>query len=320
MEKKLNQLVAYIKRESQPSLLREAFKITIQNGRLVIFITFIMFAYYSLMNLADDHVLEPVLTNFMVNSMLLAKNGTFADSDPTIHKAILKDLRFILAFKFAEWSFLCLVLMFSAAASVHSTYEAYTAKALGLKEAILGIKGKIKRPLKTTIWMVVISLASAAFLFFAVGVIGIMTEGSLSSNSTKIVLISAALYYFYLFSLWVLSLVISVLEENLSGIKAIYQANDLMKGKRLKGFGLMVLLMLVSAAMYMIFAFLVDLSGTEKAKLVGKAIIILKIWPYCLMTFFVFVVYTLYYHECKKSHQVEEVPNLYAPVSAIAEF
>ncbi|XP_027067346.1 uncharacterized protein [Coffea arabica] len=320
MEKKLNRVVLYIKREYQPSLLKEAFKVTVKNGRLVLFITFIMFSYYSLMKFADHLVLEPVLSSFVANSMPLPKNGSFTDSDLALYKPFLKDLRFILAFKFVEWAFLCVVLMFSVAASVHSTYEAHTAKQLGLKDMLCGLRGKIRRPLKTSIWMIIISLASAALLFFTVGVVGVMTEGSVTHYLSLAVLVFAALYYVGVFSLWMLSLVVSVLEENFSGLKAIYQANELMKGKKLKGFGLMVLLILISAAIHKTFACLASLAMAEKVAFVGGAISTLKIWPYCLMKLFVFAVYTLFYHELKQKQQAEENAALYTPISAIAEF
>lgn len=323
MEKKLNTVVHYIKREYQPSLLNEAFKITIKNGRLVLFITFVMFSYYSLMNFADHLVLEPVLLNFVANYRLLPKNGSVMESDLPLYKPFLKDLRFILAFKFVEWAFLCVVLMFSVAASVHSTYEAHTAKQLGLKDMLCGLRGKIRRPLKTSIWMIIISLASAVVLFFTVGVVGVMslmTEGSVSTYLNLAVLAFAALYYIRVFSLWMLSLVVSVLEENFSGLKAIYQANELMKAKKLKGFGLMVLLILISAAMHMTFARLASLAMAEKVAFVGWAISTLKIWPFCLMKLFVFAVYTLFYHELKQNQQAEENAALYTPISAIAEF
>lgn len=83
----------------------------------------------------------------------------------------------------------------------------------------------------------------------------------------------------------------------------------------LQGFGLMMLLMLASGAMYQAFSFL-----EAYAKLVSLAISIPRTWSYCLMIHFYFVVYTLFYHECKKSYAKVEDAVVHDPSTADAEF
>lgn len=327
MDKQLG-IVAHTIKKAQKSclsislILRNALKIAINaNGRLAFFITFVMFSLYSLVGLADHLVLRPVLRDLVANFLLVPTKVRITEADPTIYIAIVRDVRFLLNYKFATLSFLCVVFMFSVAASVHSTYEACTdnnAKSLSLKEMLSRVTrlGRWKRPLKTSIWMILISLASAILLLVMFGLIGVMTEGPLFTTMYWILVVLGVVCCVHTCALWMLSLVVSVMEENLSGLKAIHVANsELSKVKKLQGFVLMMLLVLASGAMHQTFSFL-----EAYANLVGLAISVPRIWSYCLMIHFYFVVYTLFYHECRRSYAKVENARLYAPTIADAEF
>ncbi|KAL3535310.1 hypothetical protein ACH5RR_003771 [Cinchona calisaya] len=314
-------LAYFFKKEVQPSLgilgiLRESFKITIRNGRITVFVTFIMFSYYAVVGLADHLLLAPVLQDMVTKSKLVPKDVKISKADPSIFKSIIKDVRYFLTYELVLLFFSCLVLTFSLAATVHSTYEAYTAKVLSLKDLFSGTRGRLKRPLITTLWMILIIIASATLLFIFIGLTGVMTGGSLLTALDCTVLVFGVFYYIYISAFWMLSLVVSVVEDNMSGMKALDKANELMKGKRLQGCVLMMLLMFASGTIY-VTSFIL---AANQVKLVGLAIHISKFWSFCVLKLSLFVVFTMFYHECKKGQPVEENANLYAPISAIDQF
>nr|XP_027066179.1 uncharacterized protein LOC113692043 [Coffea arabica] len=194
-----------------------------------------MFSYYSLLGFADNILLAPVLTDMVAKSKLVPTDVRISKAEPILYKGIIKDVQYFLTYELVALFFSSLLLTFSLAASVHSTYEAYTAKVSSLKDMLLGTRGRFKRPWITILLMILIILASAALLFIFIGVTGVMTEGPLLTVLDCTLLIFGVCYCIYISALWMLSLVVSVMEENLSGLKAIDKASELMKGKRLQG-------------------------------------------------------------------------------------
>ena len=83
-----------------------------------------------------------------------------------------------------------------------------------------------------------------------------------------------------------LSLVVSVMEENLSRLKAIDKASEFMKGQRLQGCALMTLTMFASVAIYLTFFIL----PANQVKFVGLTMKLAKIYTFCLMKLSSFVV------------------------------
>ncbi|CAI9098672.1 OLC1v1035357C1 [Oldenlandia corymbosa var. corymbosa] len=312
------------KQRAQPSLrlfgiLKEAFKVSIRNGRPLLFILFILFSSQAMIRYANTRIFLPIAKDFVAKSQNLPKNETMFDADPALFQAFLKDMRHIFAYAFVALSFLCLVVVFSAAASVHSTFEAYTAKVLSLKEMLSGTRGRWKRGLKTSIWMILIGAASAALFFFMFGIAGVMAEGSALNILVSIVMILGYHNLFYLCSLWMFSLVISVIEDELSGLKAISEATQLMRGKGMQGIVLTVLLMLLRGAIPGVFSFLQSTApATENAKLtvvIDLAISIPESLAFCMWILFAFVVYTLFYHECK----VRKTAASYDPIAVVGD-
>ena len=205
--------------------------------------------------------------------------------------------------------------MTSLAAVIHSIHEAYTAKVLNFKEMLLSIRARWKRPLITFFCMFFISLVSISLFLIVFGLIAVLTDGSLSISLVIGLIIFSVGFYVYLSAVWTLSLVVSVLEENSSGMKAIDRATELMKGKKLQGCVLMLILLLASAVIYGTFALFA--MKTQKSRLIWVAISVSRIWSFCLKKLFVFVVFTMFYHECKRSRPMEDKTSVYVPISSV---
>ncbi|CAK9141226.1 unnamed protein product, partial [Ilex paraguariensis] len=106
--------------------------------------------------------------------------------------------------------------------------------------------------------------------------------------------------------LWAaLRIVVSIVEADSGGLKAIHRARELMKGKTLKG------------SWHCLYNFSSPDEEREKQGWVRLAIQISGVWALCLAKISMFVVFTVFYHECRKSHEevgVEGEEGLYVAI------
>ncbi|KAI3771981.1 hypothetical protein L6452_03154 [Arctium lappa] len=104
-------------------------------------------------------------------------------------------------------------------------------------------------------------------------------------------------------ALSVMSIVVSVLEDGMSGIKAIGRAGELMKGKRTQAFLAMMVCYIahfLAGKTYVAFSMMFE-------KWAMWAIGIPFVIGFtCLLEIFVFVFFTVFYHECKMNHKEDK--------------
>ncbi|KAL8208674.1 hypothetical protein R6Q57_008086 [Mikania cordata] len=99
-----------------------------------------------------------------------------------------------------------------------------------------------RRPLITSGYIMLVTLGIYTAYIFSFLVIVFMSRRS-DVDSTKFSYIAILKWIFnaHVGALWMMSLVVTVLEDNMSGLKAINRAWDLMKGKRFQVSSLMML-------------------------------------------------------------------------------
>lgn len=122
------------------------------------------------------------------------------------------------------------------------------------------------------------------------------------------------IWYLYIAALWTLSIVVSVLEEGFDGVKAIGRATELMSGKKLQAFLMMVPFVIT----YFVVGLMDDIImsynlnwSTEFACSIAFTHVL-----DCWLRLFLFVMFTVFYHEQKTSHDEKVVKGLYFPISA----
>lgn len=327
MEKKHTNLADFDK-EEKPALtilgiLKESFKTTLKNGKIILSIAFFMFIYYCFLSFSNHLMLEPFYSNLVLTCKDKCKRFNFHEIDPETRKSIIKIVRFIIIYELIIWAFSYLIQMIALSFVVLSTQEAYTSKLLSFKKIFLSIRTSWKRPLITSFWMFIISLVSIIFFLIVFGFIAVFTEGTLSVYLVIGLVIFGVCFYIFLSVIWILSLVVSILEENnSSGIKAIERAREIMKGKKLQGCVLMLILILVGVVIFYGTFPLLAMMTTHKSRLIKGAIGVSEVWLFCLEKLFVFVVFTLFYNECKRSHHhhhpvEEEKTSVYVPISNV---
>ncbi|KAK9100038.1 hypothetical protein Scep_023468 [Stephania cephalantha] len=211
---------------------------------------------------------------------------------------------------------LYVVSWFSTVATIYVSAMSHLHKDLTLQELVLGTKKIWRRLVVTSFYASLLDVGYSALLFVPfVMFFALLFFGSWFMFLSFIaLLIFPCLLFLYLTVVWTLSLVVSVLEEEASGFQALGKAERLISGRKVQGFVICLVFMVVST----ISAF-VMISTQE----VGIAVVVMvvKMVGYGLLKMFSLMVYTVFYFECKKSHgeeiEILEVDMSYTKASTI---
>ncbi|KAF8389315.1 hypothetical protein HHK36_026009 [Tetracentron sinense] len=318
MEKQMNQ--AMIMAEPSSSLgvlgiLGVAFKIPSRNWKLMVSIMVLFLLPVCLLTIVSDLALRPIEVDITSGIALLPKDDPSSPESREIMERLQKDFGLLLCWKLVTLVLFCVFMLFSLLATVYSTARIYTGKQLNLKELLSMIGGIWKKPLITWFY---ISLFSIVFVIVSV-ILGMILISVLMVRVHHVALISVLilgyLCYLYLATVWMLSLVVSIEEDNY-GLMALSRAGELIKGKTIQGFAIMLILSLVSVVIYI--SFPSKRGGMNQRTETRLAIGITMVSLLCLVKLFIFMAYTVFYFECKKSHgekvEVEETVDYYAPI------
>ncbi|KAL6995734.1 hypothetical protein U1Q18_005868 [Sarracenia purpurea var. burkii] len=110
------------------------------------------------------------------------------------------------------------------------------------------------------------------------------------------------------------SLVISIVENDSSGAKAIEKARRLVQqGRRIQGFFLMLILSAVSFPIYVLFYVTTTDNDDEIGGLARFAFIFIATVLFCLVNSFTFMVFTVFHFECKQNHGEKSVETEFGP-------
>lgn len=178
------------------------------------------------------------------------------------------------------------------AASSHSSEN----NIIPIKNLIFGIAKACIRPLITWFHLTVFGIG------YAVMALGILLGPLLTHNATGlrafyiVLAIIAFLYYIHLSAIWVLAIIISVIEQNCYGIEALGKAGRIVQGKRLQGFILNCLLVVVSAILYVFFNLISANGGRVFGVISGLILINILVMGKILQ----FIAYTVIYIDRKR--------------------
>ncbi|MFS7917922.1 hypothetical protein Hanom_Chr03g00194901 [Helianthus anomalus] len=296
-------------------IIRESIKTTSRNGKILVTILLFVFLSFSQLDFAQDYILAPVINDVVLQ---LAKHPNMVRDltnrfDQTTYVGAFNDLREILLVKLLIMAISSIIMLFFLVATVSSSSEAYTAKVLGPKDILLKIKKSWKKPIATNFYMILLTLGIAFFYTLSIGITSILVVNSWAVWFIGAITLSIPVCYFYVATLWMVSLIVSVLEDGSTGLKAIGRASELMKGKRLQASLMMVLFAIANGLIVMMANFLTSYNRSLTAEL--AITIPFRNGFYSLLELFMFVVYTVSYHEWKTSHEEKEGKGFYLPVA-----
>ncbi|GFY80664.1 hypothetical protein Acr_01g0004730 [Actinidia rufa] len=217
-----------------------------------------------------------------------------------------------------DWFLSCVIWVMFLVPSIFLSSDAYNGKKVNTKELLLRIGARWKRPVITGFYMALISISINLLFLIWIGIILVAAKGFLLVALILAALIVGVYCYLYVGAVWMLSLVVSVLEDGSCGLKAIDRAGELMRGKRLQGCIIKLFFVLTSGTIYTL-AFAMN-KKIEAAIQMPMFTVILQTFLICAFKFFVFVMFTVFYHECKKRHEevgAEGDVGLYEPISSV---
>ncbi|KAA8540175.1 hypothetical protein F0562_024262 [Nyssa sinensis] len=212
-----------------------------------------------------------VLLHYLVASPLLQKvEDTYESSslDP-------KDLRSLVALEIPFLVALCIVSVFGTIITIHASAFTYVGKSLSLKELMLWIFSTWKKPAITWLYVSLLTIAYIVVSLFSIQLPTLILIGTTNATyaCSWLVAILAALLYLYFAPVWTLGLPISVVEDDCHGLMALKKSGKLVEDDDdVLGPVIRISSMLVATVLF------------------------------CLTNMFTFVVHTVFYFECKRSH------------------
>ncbi|CAH1449336.1 unnamed protein product [Lactuca virosa] len=296
-------------------IVRESFKSTRRNGKVLGPILVLVFVSFSLIDFAEKYVLAPVVKDFVLQ---LAEHPNMVQDftyniDQTIYSSALNDIREIVLVKLLIKASSFILSLTFLVALVSSSSEAETAKVLDPKDLNLIILKRWNRPLVSSFYMILLTLGIFFLYFIAIGITTILAVNSWALLFAGAITLSIPVCYFYMVALWIVSIVVSVLEEGFGGLKAIGSAVELIKGKRLQA----SLMMVVFSVAYGFVHQIGNNIGSNNLKMGTQLAIGIPLTNglSCSLTLFMFVVYTVFYHEWKTIHDEKERKGFYLPIA-----
>ncbi|XP_077237079.1 uncharacterized protein LOC143878718 [Tasmannia lanceolata] len=312
-------------------ILKEAFKIPSRNGKLALSLALLLLIPSSLLFLANDFALIPFFKDLFTKVYLLKKTDPESPEYAELLAGIGKDSRIIAGEELIFIIAYSILSLFSTVATVYASAMTYSGNHLTLNELLSRIGKTWKSPVITWLY---ITLFSFGYLFLFVVLIVFFVMIGLASNSIALAALGVILvlvlfvirYCFNFIVVWTLGLVISIIEEGCYGIEALSKAKELLKGRRLQASVLLFILTIIPMGISQIFVNkMSDVNNTEATRIV-LGLVLINISG--LFSLYSLGVYTVFYYECKKSHEEEvevkgvmgysmlpasDVPNAYIP-------
>ncbi|XP_048131243.1 uncharacterized protein LOC125313943 [Rhodamnia argentea] len=272
------------------SVLREATRIPARNQKLTIQVMLLLSCPSFLLMLLHYSLAGPLLGK-------VEDGYEQSRLDPGDVRALaLLESFFLLAFSLVSFSGMMLV--------INGSTFPHTTRPVSLKHLISRIRSRWKKPFLTWLCVSVLTAAYVVMLCFFILFASYIRAfaGNLASVIGVVATVAVTLLlYFYLAPKWALGLVVSVVEDDWQGMKALSaRAQELIRGKKTEGFILVLVLALLSVPIYVLFYVTVTDDEDHLVLMVkigfGFCITILL----CLVNSFSCAVFTVFYYVCSQ--------------------
>ncbi|XP_058113158.1 uncharacterized protein LOC131256125 [Magnolia sinica] len=273
-------------------ILKESLKIPLKNLKLMVSVMLLLLIPFSLLALNHDLVAGPFLIE--IEDQESDSGWNFSTS------RVQKDIRILVGLESVYFIAFCVLIPFTMTATMYASATTYTGKHLSLMDVCLKIIEIWKRPMITWLYVLLITAVYAFIVVMVFVAFALITNGGTLIAMIGLVSLPAMIFFVYLAAVWMLGLVISVVEEDCYGMKAIKKAVYLIKGRKLQGFGLMMVLALLIAPISVLFS--LNTIEDDIEPVVRLAIGAIETVLASILKLFAFVVYTVFYYECKNSH------------------
>ncbi|KAJ4763369.1 polyadenylate-binding protein 1-B-binding protein [Rhynchospora pubera] len=231
------------------SFLREALNLFSKNPKLFSHVYLIYILSHVLLFVGFLLCITPLVSKLI--ELTKAKHAIIDVSSPEFTKlvntiqAVINELLII---ETIYYVFLFAISWFLSIITYYANSATYVGEMLTLKDVLNKLKGVIKGPIITTLFVVLSTLVYN--IAFAVMVVAIFLYFPNISDISSwfwaiLVILFASLLLVYLSIIWSMGIAISVIEPNFYGIGAISRATKLLNGKRKQVFLLTLVLIII---------------------------------------------------------------------------
>ncbi|XP_049412782.1 uncharacterized protein LOC125875790 [Solanum stenotomum] len=282
------------------SILKESLQLIPRNGKLLALTCFLQILFSSILLSILNFEL-----NFLFHDIILKTSILSTSIDDTfklmeIIADIKEDFRIFLIIYVSILVSLSLISFLYTIATIILSSNIN----ISLKEFVLKISNAFKYAFITRLYTNMLSIGYFFIVLFLLSAISISSSNIFLFSIGIFVGIISFIFFLYLSIVWILALVISVIEEDCYGIKAIEKAGRLIKGNRLNGFMLNILFSIISSLLYLCY---LKINKPNKRVINQILMSIFLVIISSLFNLLLLVAYTVLYSHCKKNHGEEEV-------------
>ncbi|CAI9787433.1 unnamed protein product [Fraxinus pennsylvanica] len=274
--------------------LQETVKLLPRNGKLLFSVTIISLLlssiFFLIFNFSSFSLMRDMLPKESLFPMTSSNSAEFA----TKLMGIKENFPLVLATYIAFVLSYLIISFFSTINTVSVSAMSYNFKTLTLKELTSKFVKSCPRMFITGFYTTILV---AGFTFFAISLgTPLLMSSDLDILGSAILLgILAYIFYLYISVAWIMAIVVTVHEEEICGIQALGKSAEIVKGNRLNGFILNIFLNLLSLGIYL---------GSKMIQGQTFSGLFLVIFS-CLVKILTFVIYTVFYFQCKNENGEE---------------
>ncbi|KAK9130236.1 hypothetical protein Sjap_010723 [Stephania japonica] len=262
---------------------------------------------------------KDIVTNYHIMSTYDPTSTTSStDFLQSIFK-IQKDMTSLLGEQIITVVVLYVISTSSTVATIYVSAMSHLHKDITLKELVLGTKKIWKKILITLFYVSLLSIGFNLLFLPCVLFVGLLYFSSKLMFVIGIaLLIFPSLLVLYLNVVLMLSLVVSVLEEDVYGFGAMGKAERLVRGKKVQGF--IICLVFIVASGVLAFSLM-----SPRKVWIAIAVMVAKMIFTSLFRMFSLMAYTVFYFECKKNHgeevefEVDDVSYIKVPTAPLVD-
>ncbi|XP_058202777.1 uncharacterized protein LOC131317224 [Rhododendron vialii] len=283
-------------------ILRECIKVISKNGKLIATLTTITILLNSLLFFTEFYSSKPRISNLLNEETLLCLLKSNITNIVDSFKHIKKDVQIAIGFEFLYFLLCEAVYLFSLVIVILGSAVAYSNRNMSCGDFLSRIPKLCLRTLVTLFHFRLYTAGDIGLLWvLRLSVTILPIDHPLVLIAIIILVILACIFYMYVAVIWDMALVISVIEKSCYGLEAFGKAEGLVKGKRLHGFTLRLLRIIVLEIFHMSFKVRRNQQSVSTQIIrgfFGTAFI-------CLVATVYFLSYAVLYFQCKETHGEE---------------
>ncbi|PIA58867.1 hypothetical protein AQUCO_00400012v1 [Aquilegia coerulea] len=277
-------------------ILKEVIGLPRRNKNIFFLIILSTLIPYSLLIFATIYSLTTIITDLSMNAIPLVRMNPKSAQYVEQFFIMKEDSMLILLVKIFFFLLMSAVSLFSMVATIHVSAMSYLERELTLKDLSLKLKKNWIRPVITWFYFTLMS-AGYFVLVRPLYVLLVLNKGSVIVAAIGIALFLLVIFLnIYLVIVWMLSLVISVLED-CYGLQALGKGEQLMKGRKGVGFGLITFISLILLGAN---AFVAMINKHHQTVTIRFSVMYIMLTLAILVKILSMMMYTIFYFDCKQ--------------------